>query len=136
MEEAEALCTRVAIMAHGQLRALGTPLGLKSKFGAHWRLSLALAPTADAAAAGDRAVALVPGAARLGDRKRGFLDLAVPDVHGRVGAVFRALEADLAPGGALANAGVDDFSLEQPKLEDVFLAVVAKADALKAARAA
>ena len=134
MEEAEALCTRVAIMAHGQLRALGTPLSLKAKFGAAWTLSLrtgdVLSPD-DAAAAKRRVLDLVPGAAPRADRKKRVLELDVPDVDGRVGATFRALEKDLADGGKLKALGVADFSLEQPKLEDVFLAVVAQADATK-----
>lgn len=33
MEECEALCTRIAIMVNGQLKCLGSPQHLKSKFG-------------------------------------------------------------------------------------------------------
>ena len=34
MEECEALCTRLAIMAQGSFRCLGAPQHLKSRFGA------------------------------------------------------------------------------------------------------
>lgn len=38
MEECEALCTRLAIMAQGQLRCLGSPQHLKSRFGSGYAL--------------------------------------------------------------------------------------------------
>merc|ERR1712223_965144 len=43
MEECEALCHRLAIMVKGQLRCLGTPQHLKSKFGNGYQLDLTLA---------------------------------------------------------------------------------------------
>jgi len=42
MEEAEALCTRIAIMVSGKLRCLGTPQHLKSKFGDGFELEVKL----------------------------------------------------------------------------------------------
>merc|ERR1712130_154135 len=42
MEECEALCHRLAIMVKGQLRCLGTPQHLKSKFGKGYQLDLTL----------------------------------------------------------------------------------------------
>ena len=41
MEEADALCDRIGIMANGKLRCLGTPLHLKNKFGQGYVLSAA-----------------------------------------------------------------------------------------------
>ncbi|XP_045849712.1 phospholipid-transporting ATPase ABCA3-like isoform X2 [Meles meles] len=38
MEECEALCTRLAIMVHGQFKCLGSPQHLKSKFGSGYSL--------------------------------------------------------------------------------------------------
>lgn len=38
MEECEALCTRLAIMVNGQLKCLGSPQHLKSKFGSGYTL--------------------------------------------------------------------------------------------------
>merc|ERR1712129_62923 len=43
MEECEALCHRLGIMVKGQLRCLGTPQHLKSKFGKGYQLDLTLA---------------------------------------------------------------------------------------------
>merc|ERR1712048_711170 len=42
MEECEALCHRLGIMVKGQLRCLGTPQHLKSKFGKGYQLDLQL----------------------------------------------------------------------------------------------
>ncbi|XP_018428829.1 PREDICTED: ATP-binding cassette sub-family A member 5-like, partial [Nanorana parkeri] len=42
MEEAEAVCDRVAIMVSGQLRYIGSVQHLKSKFGRHYTLELKL----------------------------------------------------------------------------------------------
>ena len=44
MEEADALCERLAIMCGGRLRCIGTPLHLKNKFGTGYILSVALDP--------------------------------------------------------------------------------------------
>lgn len=44
MEECEALCTRIAIMVNGQLKCLGSPQHLKSKFGHGYTLVAKLAP--------------------------------------------------------------------------------------------
>ena len=45
MEEADALADRVAIMALGQLQAVGTPLALKTAVGAGYRLKAVLPPS-------------------------------------------------------------------------------------------
>eukprot|EP01029_Cantina_marsupialis_P023803 TRINITY_DN5_c0_g1_i14.p1 TRINITY_DN5_c0_g1~~TRINITY_DN5_c0_g1_i14.p1 ORF type:complete len:1762 (-),score=590.84 TRINITY_DN5_c0_g1_i14:220-5505(-) len=43
MEEVDALCTRVGIMATGSMRCIGTPLHLKAKFGSGYQLKVNLA---------------------------------------------------------------------------------------------
>lgn len=40
MEEADTLCTRIGIMAKGELRALGSPTYLKSKYGEGFKFSV------------------------------------------------------------------------------------------------
>src|SRR5437763_17048358 len=40
MEEADVLGDRISVMAHGKLRAIGNSIGLKSKFGGGYRVSL------------------------------------------------------------------------------------------------
>ena len=47
MEECEALCTRVGIMAAGQLKCIGSIQHLKRKYGDGYRLTLKLRRVAD-----------------------------------------------------------------------------------------
>jgi len=47
MEEADALCTRIGIMANGALQCLGTQLHLKNKYGSGFELKLGLSHEAD-----------------------------------------------------------------------------------------
>lgn len=44
MEEADVLGDRIAIMAHGRLRAIGNSISLKNKFGAGYRISVVCTP--------------------------------------------------------------------------------------------
>ena len=51
MDEADVLGDRVAVMSRGRLRAYGSPLWLKAKFGAGYRLTITTKhPIAEAAA--------------------------------------------------------------------------------------
>jgi len=44
MEEAEAVCDRIAIMVSGRFRCLGTSTQIKNKFGKHLELYLKVSP--------------------------------------------------------------------------------------------
>jgi len=44
MEEAEAVCDRIAIMVSGRFRCLGTSTQIKNKFGKHLELYLKIKP--------------------------------------------------------------------------------------------
>ncbi|XP_025716884.1 phospholipid-transporting ATPase ABCA7 isoform X1 [Callorhinus ursinus] len=114
MEECEALCTRLAIMVNGRFRCLGSPQHLKSRFGAGHTLTLRVP-----AARSELALAFV-GAAFPGAELR--------EAHGS------RLRFQLPPGGRCALSrvfgelaahgaehGVEDFSVSQTTLEEVFL---------------
>jgi len=45
MEEADALCTRIGILANGALRALGTNVHLKNKFGDGYKVDISFMPS-------------------------------------------------------------------------------------------
>ena len=47
MEEADALSTRIGIMAYGRLQCVGTQLHLKNKYGSGYKLTLVLKSNAD-----------------------------------------------------------------------------------------
>ncbi|XP_077618904.1 ATP-binding cassette sub-family A member 17-like [Crocuta crocuta] len=117
MEECEALCTRLAIMVQGQLKCLGSPQHLKSKFGSGYSL---------------RAKVRSEGRQEVLEEFKAFVNLTFPgsvleDEH--QGMVHYHL-----PGGGLSWAEVfdfleqakkrfmlDDYSVSQVSLEDVFL---------------
>lgn len=59
MEEAEALCSRIGIMAKGRLRCIGSAQHLKSKFGKGYVLTVNMLPTDGSAVADAQQAAVV-----------------------------------------------------------------------------
>ncbi|XP_059015165.1 phospholipid-transporting ATPase ABCA7 isoform X7 [Mustela lutreola] len=114
MEECEALCTRLAVMVNGRFRCLGSTQHLKNRFGAGHTLTLRVP-----AARSESALALVgtafPGA-ELREAHGSRLRFQLPP-GGRC-ALSRVF-GELAARGA--EHGVEDFSVSQTTLEEVFL---------------
>ncbi|XP_008843584.1 ATP-binding cassette sub-family A member 3 isoform X3 [Nannospalax galili] len=117
MEECEALCTRLAIMVQGQFKCLGSPQHLKSKFGSGYSL---------------QAKVRSEGQQEVLEEFKAFVDLTFPGsiledehqdmVHYHLSGhdlswakVFGILEK------AKEKYGVDDYSVSQISLEQVFL---------------
>jgi len=133
MEEAEALCDRLAIQVRGQLRCLGSPMHIKERYSSGYQLDL-FAKHSEAGAGGpDQAAGQAPGAsamsafvsehvsseARLLEQVGGRYVFQLP-APGQAGAVplslvFRKVEL------MKATLGIEDFSVTQPSLEQVFL---------------
>jgi ABC-2 type transport system ATP-binding protein len=106
MEEAERLCDRVAVLDHGRIIDIGTPLEL---IGRHCPERTAIVSTTDAAAEEYfRTIPRVDAVARAGD---------TVTIQGRgadlVTSVIRCI--------AEHHLAVSDFRMETPTLEDVFL---------------
>ncbi|XP_012921244.1 ATP-binding cassette sub-family A member 7 [Heterocephalus glaber] len=114
MEECEVLCTRLAIMVNGRFRCLGSAQHLKSRFGAGHTLTLRV-PTNRPEQAAAFVTAEFPGA-ELREAHGARLRFQLPP-GGRCGLarVFRELAAH-GP-----DHGVEDFSVTQTTLEEVFL---------------
>ncbi|XP_055968962.1 phospholipid-transporting ATPase ABCA7 [Sorex fumeus] len=114
MEECEALCTRLAIMVNGRFRCLGSVQHLKNRFGSGYTLTLRVP-----AARSDGAQAFVaeafPGA-QLREAHGGRLSFQLP-LGGR--CTLAHVFGELAARGA--QCGVEDFSVSQTTLEEVFL---------------
>eukprot|EP00074_Homo_sapiens_P110526 XP_024307087.1 ATP-binding cassette sub-family A member 7 isoform X5 [Homo sapiens] len=114
MEECEALCSRLAIMVNGRFRCLGSPQHLKGRFAAGHTLTLRV-PAARSQPAAAFVAAEFPGA-ELREAHGGRLRFQLPP-GGRC-ALARVF-GELAVHGA--EHGVEDFSVSQTMLEEVFL---------------
>jgi len=110
MEEADALCSRVAIVDHGRLIALGTPQELKSSIPGGYlvRLQLAAAP-AELVAVFQK----LPGVTEVRTAGNGALDLYA-DRGG-------ALVPEIARLSDEAGVEIRDVRISEPSLENLFL---------------
>ncbi len=110
MEEAQALCDRIAIIDAGRIIALGTPVELIARHGGERLLSLAAEPSPD------------PGLLEGID--------GVSSVRLAEGRVQIAGSGNFAPAvlSRLANLGtsVTEMTLHEPDLEDVFVALTGR----------
>ncbi|HEX5202642.1 MAG TPA: ATP-binding cassette domain-containing protein [Actinoplanes sp.] len=123
LDEADQLAQRIAVIDHGRVIAEGTPGELKSSIGAgtvHVRLR-------DAA---QREAASAVLTSALGTTVRLDADPVALTARASGSDVLAAEQASRAL-ALLADAGivVDDFSLGQPSLDEVFLALTARAGA-------
>jgi ABC-2 type transport system ATP-binding protein len=123
LDEADQLAQRIAVIDHGRVIAEGTPGELKSSIGAgtvHVRLR-------DAA---QREAASAVLTSALGTTVRLDADPVALTARASGSDVLAAEQASRAL-ALLAEAGivVDDFSLGQPSLDEVFLALTARAGA-------
>jgi ABC-2 type transport system ATP-binding protein len=115
MEEADQLCSRLAIIDHGKLLALGSPAELKASVGADTIVTI----TAEGDL-GELAAILrrdIPGAtdAQVADR---MIRLSVSGSQGVLPAVVHAAEA--------SGHRVNDLSVSEPTLETVFIDLTGK----------
>jgi len=114
MEEADALCERIAILDHGRMLALGSPAELKRTHGADTLIVL----TID----GD------PGpVAELAERLDGVRAVESDGEHVRIFAPRpEGVLAKLVTAAAEHGAQVRDAASQQPSLETVFLALTGR----------
>ena len=123
MEEADALCDRVAIIDHGRILTVDTPAALKREHGEGVVIDVGLTGPADAAVR--TAVAAVPGVTLVEDapatldgrRDLGGLRIAATSRDGTVGAIVGAL----AP-----HATLRDLRVSETTLESVFIALTGR----------
>jgi ABC-2 type transport system ATP-binding protein len=114
MEEADRLCTRVAIMDHGRLLALDEPDSLKRSIGADTILMLRTDGDAEALRA---SVESVPGVESV-SVVEGEVMVATRQTDGLLARLIQHAEANGFP--------VRDVSVDQPSLETVFITLTGK----------
>lgn len=116
MEEADILGDQVAIMALGAVRAFGSSVHLKGKFGAGYRISL-VCDSDNSARVRTAVQGLIPSAT-LEDASAGALAFQIPsEGMGSLADLVRRLEAGEV-------AGVREWGISQSTLEDVFLKII------------
>nr|XP_044986326.1 phospholipid-transporting ATPase ABCA3 isoform X2 [Jaculus jaculus] len=117
MEECEALCTRLAIMVQGQFKCLGSPQHLKSKFGSGYSLQAKVRSEGQQEALEEfkAFVDLTFPGSILEDEHQDMVHYHLPGHDLSWAKVFGILEK------AKEKYGVDDYSVSQISLEQVFL---------------
>jgi len=125
MEEAEAMCNRIAIQVRGQLRCLGSPLHIKMKYGSGYQVELFVESAASVDLA-ERIASFVRerlshNAQQLEQHAGRFLFQLPPEgstVHSAgltLGRIFQEVQQNVQ------TLGIMDYSIMQPTLEQVFL---------------
>ena len=104
LEEAESLCTRIAMLKAGRVVALDTTVNLLRRFSVH-ALRLKLAPGAT----------LPPGLAGRAQEKEGAWSIAF-DQYAEIEPVLAELRA--------SGCGLEDLEIGKPDLEEVFVRVM------------
>ena len=120
MEEADALCTKIAIMTSGKMRCIGSPQHLKNKFSTGYTLELKSTRT-NTAAIGQFVQEQFPGAVSL-EEYDGFFKYRVENVP-PLAVVFKTLEDARRP------LAIEEYSFSQPSLEQIFLDFAKKQNA-------
>uniref|UniRef100_A0A667IEI3 ABC transporter domain-containing protein n=1 Tax=Lynx canadensis TaxID=61383 RepID=A0A667IEI3_LYNCA len=124
MEECEALCTRLAIMVQGQFKCLGSPQHLKSKLGSGYSLRAKVRSEGRQEAL-EEFKAFVnltfPGSV-LEDEHQGMVHYHLPGEDLSWAKVFDILEQ------AKRKFMLDDYSVNQVSLEDIFLSFTCLVD--------
>ena len=123
MEEADALCDRVAIIDHGRILTIDTPQALKRQHGNSVVVDVGLSAPADASVRA--AVAAVPGVTLVEDmpididgrRDANGLRIAAASGDGTVGAIVSALTQ---------HATLRDLRVSETTLESVFIALTGR----------
>ncbi|KAK3796087.1 hypothetical protein RRG08_044081 [Elysia crispata] len=119
MEECDALCTRLAIMINGKFVCMGSPQHLKNKFGQGYTLIVQMGALEDDSTAPNQPVIdfiseNFPGA-KVFDDHQGYIHFQVPDAGVKLAQVFSLMES------SKANLNVQDYSVHQTTLEQIFL---------------
>jgi len=120
MEEAETLCSRIGIVVLGEMRCLGTPLHLKSKFSEGYRLNVNFQPE-DVTEASNCIHKLFGHAAKVVASYSGTKEYRISIQQGKISTVFSLLEANFGKG---KYSPISDWSLSMIGLEDVFQKIV------------
>mmetsp|Transcript_13716 Transcript_13716/g.19669 ORF Transcript_13716/g.19669 Transcript_13716/m.19669 type:complete len:287 (+) Transcript_13716:2091-2951(+) len=120
MEEAEALCTRLAIMVGGKMKCIGSVQHLKSKYLGGYTLDVQLHNSAIASIVESVKAHIMEAAlpcAVLVEEHGFFLRFSIPSGTSDLGNIFSTMESMKNDGSML----VREYSVSQSTLEQVFI---------------
>lgn len=122
MEEAEALCQRIGIMAKGTLRCLANPTRLKERYGNGFKIySNSLARNTPKVAAFIES--LLPNGWRKVDSFDTSIAYEFPAEKGVLSKIFKSVNEQKD------EVGILDFGIGETSLEEVFIKLISEADA-------
>ncbi|KAL2920140.1 hypothetical protein HK105_200206 [Polyrhizophydium stewartii] len=122
MEEAEALCQRIGIMAKGTLRCLANPIRLKQLYGTGFRVYFN-SLVDDTPRASAFVESLLPAGWKKVDDFATNVSYEFPAITGLLSNLFEKVEQRKAENGIL------DWGIGQTTLEDVFVSLISENDA-------
>jgi len=120
MEECEALCSRIGIMAAGELRCLGSVQHLKSRFGKGYHLEINTDESHEKAV--EKFVKDTFKGAELKESHANRLKYEVPQQDISLSDIFAAMEQ------AKVTLSITDYAVSQSTLEQIFVSIAAAAD--------
>jgi ABC-type multidrug transport system ATPase subunit len=117
MDEADLLGDRIAIMSEGQLRCLGTPMFLKTRFGVGYHLTMVKTQAVDVNAVEAMITRSIPGA-KLSSNVSSELSFVLPrDQTLKFPTLFTELE------NHRSSLGIQNYGVSVTTMEEVFLRV-------------
>eukprot|EP01117_Protostelium_nocturnum_P005789 TRINITY_DN2086_c0_g1_i1.p1 TRINITY_DN2086_c0_g1~~TRINITY_DN2086_c0_g1_i1.p1 ORF type:complete len:977 (-),score=310.06 TRINITY_DN2086_c0_g1_i1:119-3049(-) len=126
MEEADALCDQIMIMAHGEIKCIGLSADLKGRFGEGFKLSLQVGRGADETPAHNFIMELIPRAVLL-NQLAGTRNYEVPKDSITLESIFREMESHKE------ELHITDWAITNTTLEEVFLKISLEEDNLATA---
>ncbi|KAF2072722.1 hypothetical protein CYY_005963 [Polysphondylium violaceum] len=123
MEEADTLCSKIAIVASGRLQCVGSPIHLKTKFGSGFRIDISSFNTQNNDYIIKTITATVPEAQlqeSINDEEISFLVPKTADIS-RLFDLFAQKE----------QIGIKDWGISQSSLEEVFMKIVETEEIVK-----
>jgi ABC-type multidrug transport system ATPase subunit len=116
MEEAEALCNKLIIMAKGKIRAVGSSGQLKSRYGDAFKLSISVNPAVEEEA--DNFIRTLLPKAKLLNSLAGSRSYAVPKEGTSLAEIFDTMEENKE------SYEISDWGISNTTLEEVFHRVI------------
>lgn len=122
MEEAEALCQRIGIMAKGTLRCYAPATRLKQLYGPGYKVFINSNPE-DTPKACAFLESLLPQGFRKIDAFATNTSYEFPAAPGILGNIFKKMLAEKS------NHGILDWGIGETSLEEIFLKLISESDA-------